>query len=130
MRMPGSTIIAEKNPSRLAEIASVADLDRFTCLELDTMTTLDFQAAAARAGVKWAEGKPIRYSPEQGMALFKVHEQGLSCLLDAAAGFDAAQQADLDKLAEFVGYMENQPFTSLPRFDGPTAVTAPGEKRA
>jgi acyl carrier protein len=38
----GSTIIAEQDPHRVAQITEVDDLDDFTCLELDSTITLDF----------------------------------------------------------------------------------------
>jgi len=100
--MVGSTIIAEKNPARLADIASVDDLADFICLELDTMATLDFQTIVVDGGVKWAQGKPIQYDPDSGMAIFKIDEKGLSYVLGRAAELDTAKQADLRKLAEFV----------------------------
>ena len=100
--MIGSTIIAETNPSRLGSITSVNDLDDFSCLELATMTTLDFETIVREAGVQWAEGEPIHYDPDGGMAIFKVNEQGLSYVLGCGSKLDEAQQADLRKLADFV----------------------------
>jgi hypothetical protein len=100
--MIGSTIIAEKDLARLAEITSVDDLDDFTCLELDTMTTLDFQTIVGEGGVKWAKGKPIQYDPDSGMAIFQIDEKGLSFVLSSAEKLNKAQQADIRKLADFV----------------------------
>lgn len=100
--MIGSTIIAEKTPSRLAEITSVDDLDNFTCLNLDTMITLDFQQIVASAGVQWAEGEPLQDDPDSGMAIFKVNEKGLAYVLAHTSELDAVHQADVRKLAKFV----------------------------
>jgi hypothetical protein len=100
--MVGSTIIAEKDPSRLAAITSVDDLDDFTCLELDTITTLDFQTIVVDGGVRWAEGKPVQHDPDSGMAIFKLDEKGLAYVLGRASELDEAKQADLAKLADFV----------------------------
>jgi len=99
--MVGSTIIAEKNTSRLAKVTSVDDLSEFTCLELDTMTTLEFQTIVVEGGVKWAQGKPIRYDPDSGMAIFKIDEKGLAYVLGRAAELDETKEADLRKLADF-----------------------------
>jgi hypothetical protein len=100
--MIGSTIIAEKNAARLAEITSVDDLADFTCLELDAMTTLDFETIVVEVKVKWAAGKPIQYDPDGGMAIFKIDEKGLSYVLQRSSELDEAKQADLRKLADFV----------------------------
>jgi hypothetical protein len=75
--MPGSTFIAENDPSRLAEITSVEDLGGFVTLELEVMITLDFEMLAGEGGVRWAESEPIHFDEEGGMALFKVNETGL-----------------------------------------------------
>jgi hypothetical protein len=100
--MNGSRIIAEKNAARLAEISSIDDLEYFICLDLDAMTTLDFQTMVLEGGLKWAQGKPIQYDPDRGMAIFKIDEKGLSYVLGRAADLDEAQQAELGKLADFV----------------------------
>jgi hypothetical protein len=101
-RVIGSTIIAEKDPSRLAKITSIDDLEHFVCIELDTMATLDFQTIVVDGGVKWAQDKPIQYDPESGVAIFKIDEMGLAYVLERAKELDKAMQADLCKLAFFV----------------------------
>jgi hypothetical protein len=68
--MLGSTFIAENDPSRVAEITSLEDLDGFVTLELDAMITLDFETLASEGGVRWAESEPIHFDEEGGMALF------------------------------------------------------------
>ena len=50
--MLGSTFIAENDPSRVAEITSLEDLDGFVTLELDAMITLDFETLASEGGVR------------------------------------------------------------------------------
>ena len=116
--MIGSTIIAEKNPSRLAEIMSVDDLADFVCLELDTMAAVDFQTIVIDGGVQWAQGEPIQYDPDSGMAIFKIDEKGLSYVLGRAADFDEDKQADLRKLADFVRAHGSSNHTSSRRSDG------------
>src|SRR4051812_42541043 len=100
--MIGSTIIAEKDASRLAEINSVHELEDFVCLELETMATLDFETIVAEGGFKWAQGEPIQFDPDGGMAIFKIDEKGLSYVLERLGEFDKAKQAELQKLADFV----------------------------
>src|SRR5262245_23114379 len=87
---------------RLAEISSFDELGDFACLELDALTTLDFQLAADEGGVRWAGGEPVRYDPEGGLAIFKSDERGLVYVLSRTSGFDLAGQADLRRLAAFV----------------------------
>jgi hypothetical protein len=100
--MLGSTIIAEKDPSRLARITSVEDLDDLSHVDLDAMTTIDFESLATAGNVAWAEGDPIQFDEDGGIALFKVSEAGLSYLLSHAASVPEEYQQDVRTLAEFV----------------------------
>jgi hypothetical protein len=100
--MTGSTIIVESDPSRLAQIKSVDDLDGFVCLNLGVMNTLDFSGLFAGSGLSWAEGDPIQFDPDGGMAIFKLNANGLTFALTQSSKLDKMQQTDLHKLAEFL----------------------------
>ena len=64
--MIGSTMIAENSPSRLATIRCADDLDGFVLVELDVMTTLDFELLTTEAGLDWTDGDPIVFDPDGG----------------------------------------------------------------
>jgi hypothetical protein len=100
--MVGSTIIAESDPSRLARIQSIDDLDNFVCLNLDVMGTIDFAGLLADSGFSWSEGDPIQFDPDGGMAIFKLNADGLTFALTQASKLDQMQQIDLRQLAEFL----------------------------
>ena len=100
--MIGSTIIAEKNSSRLTQIKRVDDLVDFVFLNLETLNTLDFQTIVIAGGKKWAEGDPIKFDSVVGMAIFKISPDGLAYVLGHISHLDEAKQADLRKFDEFV----------------------------
>ena len=99
--MAGSIIIHEPNADRLAEL-DIENLDDFQVLELDELMTIDFESALADSESSWAEGEPIQYDPESGMALFKVAEEGLSDVLANDNWFDDDQSEDVEKLKAFI----------------------------
>lgn len=100
--MIGSTLIAEKDPSRLATIAFVDDIDDFVHGDLDAMTTIDFEMLCMRGSVAWLESEPVLFDDEGGMATCQVSDAGLSYLLDHAADVPEEYRGDVRKLAEFV----------------------------
>jgi hypothetical protein len=100
--MLGSTFIAEPNPSKLKSITSAEDLDSFTHVDLNRMTTIDFAEALAPKGLKWAEGKPVLYHEQDGVALFKITDAALAYVIAHVADFPADHRADLQKLTVFL----------------------------
>ena len=100
--MIGSTIIAEADPSRLAGITSVDDLESFARVELDVMTTIDFVSFTTAGNVDWTEGEPIYFDEDDGLCIAKISDAGLSYLLAHAADLPDEHQGDVQKLAEFV----------------------------
>jgi hypothetical protein len=100
--MVASVFIAEPDRSRLARIDSIGNLDGFTCVELDTMTSVEFASIVGDDGIEWHEGEPIRFDAETGVAILKVSEEGVRCVLERKHQIDAAMQSDLRKLIDFV----------------------------
>ena len=100
--MFGSTIIVEKDPSRLKTISDVEDLTDFVCLELDTLATIDFETIIGNSDKKWTDGTPILFDEDAGMALFNINEEGLLHVLSQGSKLNKEQAQDHDKLAEFV----------------------------
>lgn len=100
--MPGSTIIAEKDESRLAAIASVEDLDGFIHVDLDAMTTVDLASFATAAKVRWAEGEPVKFDQEGGLAIFKISEAGIGYLISHISDVPEEYRDDARRLAAFV----------------------------
>lgn len=98
----GSTFISESKPSRLASLSNFDDLEEFQTVELDLMTTLDFQMLVGDGGKKWTDGEPLLFDPGGGVAVFKVNPAGLKYVLGKAKGLEKEQAADIRKLAEFV----------------------------
>jgi hypothetical protein len=99
--MTGSTILMTKEPQQLVAIDSVDSLDDFVCLELTRMITIDFEILASSGGVRWAESPPILYLPDDGMAIFKINESGLSYILKLAVDRTSEHRVDLTALAMF-----------------------------
>jgi hypothetical protein len=96
--MLGSTIIAEKDRSRLAALASMDDLDDFVHVGLDSMTSIDFETFCDG----WAEGEAVQFDEEGGLSIVKVSEAGLTYLLSHAAEVPEEHKDDVRKLADFV----------------------------
>lgn len=97
-----SKFIAETEPTRLAKITCLDDLREFFRVELDTLTTVDFESIVGDEGIEWTEGEPIRFDPETGLAIHKVSEEGLAYVLQRAPALDDTMQRDLQRLASFV----------------------------
>lgn len=97
----GTTIIAERDRDRIATIRSTEDLDKFNCLYLDVLITLDFEMMLRDSDLQWVAGQPIFYDPE-GLAVFELDTSGLNAVLQQVTNLDDRQQADIRKLADFV----------------------------
>jgi hypothetical protein len=95
-------MIAEKDRARLAAITSMDEIDNFIHVDLDAMTTIDFESFEMPANIRWSEGEPVVYDEEGGLAIVKVSEAGLAYLLEHAAEVPDEHQDDVRTLAEFV----------------------------
>jgi hypothetical protein len=100
--MIGTTIIAENDCDRLASITCVDDLDELNCLYLDVLITLDFEMMLSDTDKRWADGQPIYYDPDDGLAIFKIDSDSLAEVLKIRDDLDEEQRSDLQKLANFV----------------------------
>ena len=99
--MLGSTIIFEKDSSRLFDL-EVDDLEDLTCVEMDRLTTIDFESLAERGNVSWASDAPLRFEEDTGLVLFKVSPDGLKHAVSVTKGLSREKLADLRKLEAFL----------------------------
>jgi hypothetical protein len=102
--MVGSTIIHEPDAERLNEIETVEDLDRFTTVDLDVLTTLDFQemVEAMDGNPQWADDDALIFDEGAGLAIFRVHASGLKAILAIESALHPDKRRDIDALQAFV----------------------------
>lgn len=102
--MVGSTIIYEPDVERLNEIEAIDDLEDFKTVDLEVLTTLDFQefVEAMDGGPQWADEDALFLDEEAGIALFKVYAAGLRAVLQMEKALHPDQRRDLDALQAFV----------------------------
>jgi hypothetical protein len=98
--MIGSTFIYEVDQERLAELQhDIECLDDMTIVELDSLSTLDFELACP-SGIRWSDGEPVVYG--EGLAVLRISTSALAYILESSGFSDPVQLEDLVKLRNFV----------------------------
>jgi hypothetical protein len=99
--MLGSTFISTQSPKELVGI-DLENLEAFKHTALDELLTLDFEAALQGTGIKWTEGDPVFYEPEDGIAILRVNPNALENILSAQSSLAQSHPDDISALRAFV----------------------------
>lgn len=100
--MLGSTFLYEDEPSRLRALVRPDALDDLDFVQLEVMSTLDFEAILGAEDLDWHEGPAILLDERRGVAVFKVSEAALLYVLAHKQGLDVHQRHDISELSRFV----------------------------
>lgn len=100
--MLGSTFIYEDEPSRLRALRSPDALDDLDFIQLEVMSTLDFESILGAEDLDWAEGPAVLLDEARGVAVFKISEAALLYVLAHKQGLNVHQRSDISELSRFV----------------------------
>lgn len=100
--MNGSTFLYEDEPTRLRALVSPDALDDLDFIQLEVMSTLDFESILGAEDLDWTEGPAILLDEAKGVAVFKISEAALLYVLAHKQGLDVHQRSDISELSRFV----------------------------